>query len=822
LPSAPVDLFRHPLAASDWEQRPAATFRPSTRALWTSPLPEEVAAPPRRIIHARAVQSDEEMVLDRLGVRVAPGYHKCASGAERDRAVRGRVHTGTADGWTTILDFTTDDEDSWFPLEGLTATSVLVEIREAAVDRWWPGWNLVMGGLELQGRPPARWRPSSDRYLAVDGVDLAGLPAGVEATERNGEVRFRTRFLEVGFRLRSAGFAFLGLDADGGGATDRNLLQLPRSMDIVRSGVYPSGVYPVLRDQHAEYLAQGPRLTTVDGRRAAGFLALEQRGSTTVQGSTVRYRLRNEGFGHALDLTWRVHEDHLALEVRRTVSAPLRAWHSGVWHTATNNRVTPSTLLGGLTQVGETGGVTAPALWHFPRHGSLEVSVERGAVSLRADSVRPLDTNTCEIKVGEEPGVLGDHLIRAGTHEATLRFAVVRPDPPALRDDTPAPVRGALERHWVTSLAFRPDTATYSNNGASMHCTSLLNDLSSLSLRLPPPVHGADPAELLRLSLERWLDGAPGYGSGRTSHGQHLLEDEYVQIAADTLVALARYLEHRDDGSWLASRERPICDAVEAMRRRDVDGDGLVESTFRRGVTGEHQWSTAWADVLSFGWKDAWANAITYEAVRGLERAFVRLQRPDLLPLVDGWADRLQETYLAAFRNPETGWIAGWRSRDDELHDYAFPLVNGAACRTDLLDVGTARAVMQRLWDEFARVGYGDFRNGVPLNLRRVPEADIGGVVFGLPMGGYQQGGASHHRTRLFTDALFRVGMQEEGALVLESLSCTVADDSAFGGLGSGVDWRMWDGTPSGYEGQLAEGFSFFSTALDRYAARPR
>jgi hypothetical protein len=56
---------------------------------------------------------------------------------------------------------------------------------------------------------------------------------------------------------------------------------------------------------------------------------------------------------------------------------------------------------------------------------------------------------------------------------------------------------------------------------------------------------------------------------------------------------------------------------------------------------------------------------------------------------------------------------------------------------------------------------------------------------------------------------------------VLEQLCETIGDDSSFGGLGSGKDWRMADGTPSGYEGQLVEGFSVLAAALQRWRARP-
>ena len=125
---------------------------------------------------------------------------------------------------------------------------------------------------------------------------------------------------------------------------------------------------------------------------------------------------------------------------------------------------------------------------------------------------------------------------------------------------------------------------------------------------------------------------------------------------------------------------------------------------------------------------------------------------------------------------------------------------------------------MERLWAEFEAVGYADFANGIPINLHPIAEADLGGVVNGLPIGGYLQGGATHHRTGGFVQALYDVGMTAEGDRVLEALASTVADDSSFGGIGSGLDWRLWDGTPSGYEGLLAEGFGFLAVAVERYA----
>jgi hypothetical protein len=817
-----MDLVDHPLRASDWELVRASPVRTGCRALWAEPGPAEGDAPARRIVHARFVQLEGgATTLRRLGVREGAGYHKCASGAERDRATSLRVRIPEGAGWRTILEVDDEvgDDITWHDLGSTSARVAVIEVRRCRVDGWWPSWNLVSTGLSLEGDDPPPWRRPRQAALELAGIDLRGLPSGVEAASRNGEVRFRTRYLEVGFRLRTAAFAYLGLDDDGAGRTTTNLLQMPRSMDIVRSGIYPAGVYPVLRDPQAEYLAQGPRLTTIDGDRPLGFLATDVEGSVQVSGNQVTYAMTVPG-GQELRLAWTVHEDRLELTAERIGDRPLRAWTSSAWHVATSNRVTPTHVLGRLRHEGETGLLSGPLLWHFPRFGSLRLDGSADAL-WRSDSVRPLETNTLELKLGEEPQPEGDYLLRVGSHRSEITLAVGTPALAALHAEAPAAVLRMVRRHAATALPFRADTATYSNNGASMHCTTTLNDLSALSVRLADPAPDVPTGGMLADSLARWLEGAPAYGSGATSYGSHRLEDEYVMLGADTLMGLARYLDRFDpDARFLEAHAGAIRLELDRARARDLDGDGLVESALRRGVADERQWSTAWYDVISCGWKDACANAVLYPALRLLAATLPRLGREDLAAGLDDWAERLRAAYLPTFLNPETGWIAGWRSADGVLHDHAMPMPNGAATSSDLVDVATGRAILRRLLAEFERVGYDDFRNGIPLNLRPFGEDEIGGVVFGLPMGCYQQGGASHHRARHLLEGLYRVGLVDEADHLLEALATTVADDSAFGGNGSGADWRMWDGTPSGYEGQLAEGFGLIATAIDRYGVR--
>ncbi|MBX3099359.1 MAG: hypothetical protein KF761_07225 [Salinibacterium sp.] len=673
-----------------------------------------------------------------------------------------------------------------------------------------------MTGLVLEGEPTEPWAPERESLLEVESLDLAGLPEGVTATQRNAEVRFATPYLEVGFRLYTPGWSYFSVDEDGNGRTHENLLQIPRLFDMVRPGSAIGAAYPILQDQHAEYLGQGPRLAHHTGFRPLGLMATNFRGSVKVKGNSITYDVALAESGQRYILTFTVEKDRVVLDAKRVGERELRAWTSSAWHVAADNRKTPSCTLGSLTFSGETGLMGPEAIWHFPRYGSVRLSATNDAL-WRSDSVRDLDTNTLELKLGERATGFGDYVLLAGEFTSTVTFAVGDVAKPQVKPETPPIVAKMIDRHWVSSFAFRADTATYSNNGASTHCTVSLDDISATASFSPELLPGVHPMTLLGHSLSRWLDLGPGYGSGPTSHGNVLLEDSYLIVGANTMLGLGRYLDWDPSGDWFERHRERVVTTTEEMLARDIDGDGLVESPLRLGISGEHQWSTTFCDAISFGWKCAWSNAALYDAWTVLGPALQARGETELAHKIAEARSALQASYLPTFFNEESGLIGGWRSKDGVLHDYAFSLVQGLACKTDLIPQEKARAIMARLLDVWNEVGIPDLRNGLPINAWRIPDSDIGAGTFGSPMGVYMQGAMTHHTARVVVDALERTGLHEQSRSVLESLAETIADDSSLGGVGSGVDWRMWDGTPSGYEGQLSESFSIMATALRWY-----
>lgn len=782
------DLFTH------------ATFA-AGRALWARPLPQEAGLPERRILHARVLRLAGRARLQRLGVRRGPGYHKCGSRQDLDWVAALRVLGLQGGRWRELLHLPevrkpADGETIWFELGEIEVAGVSLEIRRSGIDDGWSPWNLALSAFVLEGDlidPPP---PRCERLLEVAPPELGKLPRGVKARVAEGEVRYRAGDFEVGFHLGRPGMSFLGLTTE----------------DPAHAGVNTLAIKP------AFYL-QGPRLHEAGGAPVlAPAVRCDVRGRTRVRGATVSYEF--EAGPLRQRLTWRVTPQGLRLRVERTAARAVLAWHSAAWTLALRNSVSPSQVIGRILPDGEAGAVALPLLLNLPCFGTWEIASATPGAFARSDCFRQQDVNTLELKVAEERTREGLYRIRPGTAVAEFTLRPVAP-PPVLRRNAPAVAKRAVARTLFTALTYRADTGTLSNNGASMHCPICLDTWTAVTRPMPPVLPGFAPIELVRTSLERWLDGGPGYAAGRLLQDgvAHDAADEYLMTDTAGLRGLGDYLRHVADCTWWRRYRARILARIAAVRRRDLDGDGLIESAYRTGVSGTSQWSTCWYDVISFGWKDALANAILHGALRELAPALRRFGATPEARGLEKWAAALKASYRPAFWNEANGWLAGWRCQEGRLHDHAFPAVNGAAINAGLLDAREARAVMERLLAEMKRVGVPDAALGLPGNLHHIPDHDLADIMQGYPLGYYQNGGRTHAQTRHVVMALYRVGLDRDADRLLEELCAGFAAAAVFGGNQSGVDWRFWDGRPCGYEGLLTDQFGLLEAVFHRWGA---
>ncbi|MGK3951607.1 hypothetical protein ACLKM7_04700 [Microbacterium sp. I2] len=759
----------------------------------------------RRIVHARTMQLAGPAQLRRLGVRPGRGYHKCGSDDQWDwvRAFRLTAHAGGQ--WQTVLDIREMPTPSgsyapplWYDLGGLSASAAIIEVLQCGLDDQWTPWNLADDAFELIGaRPPVPTQ--RERRLANRGVTLQLLPSGVHAEERPGEVRYRTAGYEVGFALGRAGFSYLALDDEAAGSTMRDLLHRAPGIDL-----------------------QGIMLHPVGGSSLVGpALRCDVEGHVRVEGNRVRYEVSVPGAAQRFTLDWRMYADRIELVAEREGERSIEAWESAAWQIAFDPRTAATATLGRPRKEGRTGLLELPVLLHAPGHGSIRVIGHGATATWRSDADRPNSWLTGELKLGETPTDRGTTILEPGSHRCAVTWLMAGHGIEA-DQSAPAPVARAMRRAAITGLSYRADTGTLSNNSISIHCPMSMDTWSALATSYGEVMPGLDAVELLRDSLERWLDGGPGYGSGTMRDRSQLrpAEDEYLISGVGTMLGLGEYLDHSRNSVWLRRYSGRIKQKLEQLAARDLDGDGLIESPHRRGVSGDHDWSTNWYDVVSFGWKDAYVNALLFRALTLLGEVLPELGAPELAVGIAAWCAKLRDAFGPTFLNPDTGWIAGWRSADGRLHDYAFLAVNGAVANSGVLSADASRQIIGALWEEYRRVGEPDARLGLPNNLWPIPDEDLTEPMQGFPHGFYLNGALSHSQARHFVEALSRVGMMPEAERLLGALCETLADGTAFGGSQTGGDWRYWDGAQCGYEGLLTEQFGVMALAIERHRLR--
>ena len=777
------------------------------RGVWTGRVAGERDLPARRIIHQRVLRLHGPARLEKLGVRPALGFHKCASSGDRDWVVDFRVRMRIRGKWEEVLQQVglkkpSSAEFRWFALpNNLIADAVVIEVRRSGLDGAWTSWNLATGGFALMGEQLAPIGPRFERRLAVDNMELNKLPVGVKAEHRDGTVRYTTSDFSVGFRLDRPGFSFLGLGIEDEAALKTNLLLNN----------------PVKCDQ-------GPQIHAVGAPpRLAPSIRCDLTGTVTIKGGDVIYDVTSSEQHYRL--AWKVRRSGLTLNVVRESARAEQLWHSSAWTIGWDNAVSPPHAVGDLNDQGESGGLQLPVWVNAPGFGSWLIESEAESATMRSDCRRHADLHQLELKVGEVAETSGLYRLPAGKFAATFKMRPLRPPQP-LQRAAPEVVRRALDRTYLVAPTFRADIGTLANSGASMTCPICMDSWSAVlpQQELAEIAKGAPSgADLLRISIERWLAGGPGYAAGMLSHGGkvHDADDEYLMTGAAILRGIGDYLRTCATREWYQKNRTAILQKISAAEARDLDGDGLIESPHRTGTRGSGQWSTCWLDVLSFGWKCAWSNAILYGALRELAAGFSRFGDRKTTTQLSEWSKRLKASYRPTFWNESSGWLAGWRCKNDQLHDYAFLPVNGQAVREGLLTPREGRAVMERLLVEIQRVKMPDPALGLPMNLWPIPDEDRADILQGYPFGYYQNGGRTHSQTRHFVMALYKVGLDAEADQMLERLCVGFAEASTFGGNRTGVDWRDWSDTPCGYEGLLTDQFGLLEAILWRWGKNP-
>jgi hypothetical protein len=497
-------------------------------------------------------------------------------------------------------------------------------------------------------------------------------------------------------------------------------------------------------------------------------------------------------------------------------------------------KVNHATLLG-LVKPGElkTG---LPAVLHLPDMGSFRITCNGPGRKLDYDARRWVPMPF--IRIGFPAATKEQPVV-----EYRWEVAAIYPAIAGIEHD---PRYDSFRRNFLNILQVNPRLAMLANNSSSDTCGFCVYEYAEVARRTPPLAKGLTALDLVRMTVDRHLDGVLSYGMTgyvATPECPDLVPENCPYDSLDTypslLISAAYYAEGARDWNWAKRRWTGLRRWIDKMLALDADGNGLIEypisgnSGIWAGMKPNTVRPANWWDTIGYGHEDAYSNAIAYRALTAMAKVAEKLGKKDDAALLSERARRLRAAYYPAFFNEKTGLLAGWKSRDGKLHDYAFMYVQGLAVCYDLVDARQGNAIMDRLLEKMRQVGYDRFEYGLPGNLVPVRQEDYvtkdhhaGGSVSPDGSDGFQiyaNGGATGSLAYWTLHALYKLGRKEDARRIFYPMlkSYAAGDFQGFGPNGHSKDLRTWKGECWGYEGLLVDNYLALLAVLDDTAAAP-
>ena len=477
-----------------------------------------------------------------------------------------------------------------------------------------------------------------------------------------------------------------------------------------------------------------------------------------------------------------------------------------------------------------------PCVLQMPDRGTIRITADTPGFLLDYDARRSVKVPFVSIAF---PAATAAH----PRVEYTLESVAIYPRLPDIETN---PRYDGFRRSFLNIFQVNARVQMLANNASSdpVPFTVYMNAL--VAAAAPPLAPGLTAMDLVRMTVDRYLAGAKGYGlvGYATVPGDgELVAWKAPWNSLDTypslLISACMYALETHDLVWAKANYAGILDWARLMMAGDVNGDGLIEHP-HTGNSGDRATSdrrpSNWWDTINFGHDDAYSNALAYKACLLFSDVAKAAGHPEDAKIYAAKAARLRSAYKKAFLNPATGLLAGWRSKDGKLHDYAFTFVNGIAVAFGLLDKADANAVMDHLLAKMKAVGFTNFRLGLPGNLIAIRKEDYvfhnwdGAKAVGEPSKDdgsdafqyYENGGATACYAYFTIKALYSLGRIEDARRLYYPMldGFAAGDFQGFCDDGKSKDWRDWSGGCHGYEGLLCDGYLTLLAVLDDVGAK--
>jgi hypothetical protein len=356
-------------------------------------------------------------------------------------------------------------------------------------------------------------------------------------------------------------------------------------------------------------------------------------------------------------------------------------------------------------------------------------------------------------------------------------------------------------------------------------------------------VPGIDVRGLLRYSLDYWLHNHVSAQGHVNAFGQ--MYDLYPSTGAFLIVAAWDYWVLSHDQDWL-SREIPVLHRMaDYLQRRDVDKDGLIESygSGNSGTLRDPDRADIWFEMINFGHKNGWANAVEYRAFVCLAEMLEAIGQSKGAAYYRDLAARLRQAYVRQFLSPSNGWFVSWISQDGQIHDYCHTFVNGAAVAYGIVGPDQGRQILSRIVAKSKSIGFDQWHLGVPANLIPCRKEDMISARIGLdgqPVKddfywpdsltekdafGHRYPNGTIHPTLVwyYLLGLQVAGLADEADRILNAMIGSAEEGLFQNGIVNvgygGAEHFYINGRTCGYEGYLPESYNFLMAAFTRSEA---
>lgn len=484
---------------------------------------------------------------------------------------------------------------------------------------------------------------------------------------------------------------------------------------------------------------------------------------------------------------------------------------------AFSQRLNHCTVLGAISDQQQ---VQFPCVLHLPGMGSFRIHCDQEELTLHYDAYR-----------FHGPGEKGEPYVRlslpgasAAHRRVSYRFESVTifPDLPGIRKD---PRFDGFRKNFINIFQLNPRIRTLANNSASDACAFTVYLYAEMARKTPALTQKLTAMDILRSTLEQYLSGMKAYGQVGYKGGYGWQSEfDSCDSAPSLIMSACYYILETKDKDWGLHHYEGIKAWAMTMMETDRNKDGLIEYGYSGDSgswTGSFKRPSNWWDTIGFGHDDAYSNILAYRAIKLLSEVAVMLNRKADHEYFTELGAKLRSAFYPAFYNPATGVLAGWRSKDGQLHDYYFLFVNSMAITYDLVDAATGVQLMNALLKKMEEVGYDHFDFGLPGNLIPITDKDY---THHDPRWGYQKfqvyenGGATGCYAYYTIKALFKLGMRKEAEAILFPMLESYTRNGFQGqcpGTEMTRDWKTWTGECWGYEGFLVDNYLPFLAVLD-------